>query len=295
MVGILEIDMFRNTAYGGKMTDYLLNGTILKGRYTIKKKITNSDFSNIYLGSSKEGEVIIKECFPKSLVIRGSDGEVFTVKHKKNFDMIKKSFLKEAEILGNLSHTNIVKIYDKFKLNNTVYIVMEYCKGSTLREFILESDFTEEKNIKLFLRIIKAVKYIHRHGYLHRDIKPSNIIIKGKTFKILDFGSAIEKKSKNGEYIRITAGYSPMEMHSLKSTNDESTDIYSLSAMFYFMLNKQKPMDILKRFYYDELIFREYISDSTKELITKGLSVNNKDRYQSILEIEKELEIKGKR
>lgn len=53
-------------------------------------------------------------------------------------------------------------------------------------------------------------------------------MIKGKTLKILDFGSAIDKRSKNAEYVRVTSGYSPMEMYSLKSINDESTDIYSL-------------------------------------------------------------------
>ena len=269
------------------MTDYLLKGTVLKGKYTIKSLAENSDFSNIYTGSAGNKEVIIKECFPKTLVIRGSDKEVFTIKYKENFDLIRKSFIAEARILGNLNHANIVKIYDKFKLNNTFYIIMEVCTGVTLKHFILNNTLTVKEIKNLFLKILKAVKYIHKQGYIHRDIKPSNIIVKGRTLKILDFGSAIEKKNKNAEYVRVTSGYSPMEMYSLKSVNDESTDIYSLCALLYFMLHAQKPMDALKRFYYDELIFDENIDVVLKEVIEKGLKTESRDRYQSILEIEK--------
>ena len=269
------------------MTDYLLNGTLLKGKYTVDGLLENSDFSNIYTGKAGDKEIIIKECFPKSLVIRGSDKEVFTVKYKGNFDLIKKSFVTEAQILGNLNHANIVKIYDKFRLNNTYYIILEICRGTTLKHFILNNKLTDEEIRNLFLKIIKAVKYIHKQGYIHRDIKPSNIMIKGKTLKILDFGSAIDKRSKNAEYVRVTSGYSPMEMYSLKSINDESTDIYSLCALLYFMLYKQKPMDVLKRFYYGELIFRDDTDPVLKEIVGKGLMIESKDRYQSIVEIEK--------
>ena len=53
------------------------------------------------------------------------------------------------------------------------------------------------------------------------------------------------------------------------------------------MLNKHKPMDILKRFYYNELIFEEYVSESLRQIITKGLMTEEKDRFENILEIEK--------
>lgn len=285
MVAVLEVRI--KTGFGGKMTDHLLSGTVLKGKYTIESLLENSDFSNIYTGRSGSKEIIVKECFPKSLVIRGSDREVFTIKNKENFDLIKKSFVSEAQILGNLNHANVVKIYDKFRYKNTYYIIMEMCKGSTLKKFILNNDLSEEEVKTLFLKIIKAVKYIHKQGYIHRDIKPSNIMIKGRTLKILDFGSTIDKRSRNAEYVRVTSGYSPMEMYSLKSINNESTDIYSLCALLYFMLYKQKPMDVLKRFYYSELIFGEDTAPVLKTVIEKGLMIDSKDRYQSIVEIEK--------
>ena len=63
------------------MTDHLLKGTVLKGKYTVESLMENSDFSNIYTGKAGNKDIIIKECFPKSLVIRGSDNEVFTIKH----------------------------------------------------------------------------------------------------------------------------------------------------------------------------------------------------------------------
>ena len=89
------------------MTDYLFKGTILKGKYVIEDKIENSDFSNIYLGTYKNTEVVIKECFPRSLVIRGSDHEVFTVKYKDKFEMIDSY---QKELFHKLEY-----IFDKYE------------------------------------------------------------------------------------------------------------------------------------------------------------------------------------
>ena len=57
------------------------------------------------------------------------------------------------------------------------------------------------------------------------------------------------------------------------------------------MLNKHKPMDILKRFYYNELIFEEYVSESLRQIITNGLMTEEKDRFENILEIEKIIQV----
>ena len=75
----------------------------MKGKYTVESLMENSDFSNIYTGKAGNKDIIIKECFPKSLVIRGSDNEVFTIKHKENFDLIKKVLLPKHVYLKILS------------------------------------------------------------------------------------------------------------------------------------------------------------------------------------------------
>ena len=74
-------------------------------------------------------------------------------------------------------------------------------------------------------------------------------------------------------------------MYSISTDIDERTDIYSIFALLYFMLNKQKPMDVSKRFHYPELLFEEGISDNVKKLLEKGLALEKKDRFASIDEI----------
>ncbi|MFC2542689.1 MAG: serine/threonine protein kinase, partial [Leptotrichia hofstadii] len=123
------------------------------------------------------------------------------------------------------------------------------------------------------------------------DVKPSNILINKKNkIKIIDFGSSIYFDEKNGTYIKVTDGYSPLEMYSLKAENDERTDIYSLSALLYFMITKKKPDEVLKRFYNPELIFDEDISEDIRKFIEKGMEVEIKDRFNNVVEMKSEFE-----
>ena len=97
-------------------------------------------------------------------------------------------------------------------------------------------------------------------------------------------------EEKNGTYIKVTDGYSPLEMYSLKAENDERTDIYSLSALLYFMITKKKPDEVLKRFYNTELIFDEDISEDIRKFIEKGMEVEIKDRFNNVVEMKSEFE-----
>ena len=97
-------------------------------------------------------------------------------------------------------------------------------------------------------------------------------------------------EEKNGTYIKVTDGYSPLEMYSLKAENDERTDIYSLSALLYFMITKKKPDEVLKRFYNPELIFDEDISGDIRKFIEKGMEVEIKDRFNNVVEMKSEFE-----
>ena len=261
----------------------------LKKKYSIEEFISESDFSNIYLAKYRNKKYIVKECFPSQLVIRDNEYGVFTDKYKTQFGMVQDSFRNEAEILGMFIHKGIEDIEDFFEEKGTVYLILEYCEGRALKDYILEEDLTEIEKMKIFWDIMEIVEEIHSKKVIHRDIKPSNIIIKDdKSIKMIDFGSAIHIKDKNGKYVKLTNGYSPMEMYSVKSENDERTDIYSLSALLYFMLNKQKPMDSVKRFYYPELLYEDMVSENARIFIGKGLEQEMASRYKNIEEMKEE-------
>lgn len=262
----------------------------LKNKYKIIKYVAESNFSNIYMVLYNNRKYIVKECFPVNIVIRDEDNKVFTEKYKSKFKMIKNNFMKEAEIIRKFNEESIVQFKDYFKENNTEYMLLEYCEGSSLKQYILENELAEEEILEIFVKIVKAVKKIHEKDIIHRDLKPSNIIVDiNNSIKIIDFGSSINISEKNKGYLKWTPGYSPLEMYSLKAENDQKTDIYSLCALLYFMLNKHRPMDSLKRFYYPELIYEDYVSKKIRKIIDKGMSMERKERYENIEELEKEL------
>ena len=98
---------------------------VVKGKYSIKGKIGESDFSNVYMAVYNGKKYAVKECFPAQLVIRDDKYKVFTNKYNKYFEMVKESFRREAEILEMFNSENIVGLKDISEENGTFYLIME--------------------------------------------------------------------------------------------------------------------------------------------------------------------------
>ena len=90
----------------------------------------------------------------------------------------------------NLSHQNIIHLFDVKKKGNHLYIIMEYCNQGNLSEFVKRNDLSDDEIIYYFSQIINAFKYIHSKNIIHRDIKPENIMLKDLVIKVGDFGFA---------------------------------------------------------------------------------------------------------
>ena len=111
-----------------------------------------------------------------------------------------KNIENEANILTKIDHENIVKYYNSFKLNNSYYIIMEYCNYSDLDKFIQRNKKKDKKTLidtnviySIVLDICLGIKEIHKKNIIHRDLKPLNIFInKDYKIKIGDFGIAKE-------------------------------------------------------------------------------------------------------
>ncbi len=268
---------------------------MINNKYRIEKYISESNFSNIYYVSEKNKGYIMKECFPKGFVIREKE-RVYSGKYRDKFKILLKSLEKEGEIIKNISSEETVKLKEYFQLNGTGYLIMEYCKGSILKNFVLENRLGYDEIFEIFSKLLDTIEKIHEKGVIHRDLKPSNIIIDiENNIKVIDFGSSIMKNEKNGEYIRVTPGYSPLEMYSLKTETDERSDIYSLCAILYFMINRKKPMEAVERFYFPEIFHENSINIKIKEIIKKGMAMEKNERYTDIGELKREIrELNGK-
>ena len=271
--------------------DFLPLDYKFQNNYEIEGYIDETEFSNVYLVSTFNKKYVIKECFPKSITIRDDDLKIFTNKNIEKFNLVKNSFQREKEILEKLDkNKDIVNLVNFFEENNTIYLVLEYFEGINLKKYVLENELPEKEILQIFLEIVKIVIEIHDECVIHRDIKPSNILINGKNeIKIIDFGTGLLKGNRNGDYIKVTEGYSALEMYSLKTEIDEKSDVYSLCALLYFMLEKKKLKSVLDRFYSEELTFERKINEDLKRIMEKGLAIHRKERYRSCLEIYSEI------
>ncbi|MBE6665029.1 MAG: serine/threonine protein kinase [Ruminococcaceae bacterium] len=154
-------------------------------------------------------------------------------------------FINESKAVAMMDHANIVKILDVSVKTEHKFIVMEYIKGITLRDYMTKKVRLSWQEATAFLaQILQALDHAHMRGVIHRDIKPQNIMVmEGGFIKVADFGIA---KLPNAETVTMidhavgTIYYiSPEQARGKKI--DPRSDLYSLGVMFYEMLTGELP------------------------------------------------------
>lgn len=153
-------------------------------------------------------------------------------------------FLQEYELIADLEHPNIVKIYDLGVSDDHAHIAMEYLSGGDLKQK-MKAGTSEQDAVDYLLQIASALAEVHKVGILHRDLKPGNIMLRddGKIV-LIDFGLAKRMRSNlkmtdQGEIFGTPYYMSPEQGHA--NEVDARSDIYSLGVIFYEMLTGEKP------------------------------------------------------
>ena len=203
---------------------------------------------------------------------------------------------REVEILSELSHPNIMQIYEVYNDKTNYYIVSEYCQGGELFEEISNRGaFSEADAAKIMRQILSAICYSHQNHIVHRDLKPENILLEEKddkelVLKIIDWGCALPiKKNQKLHNADGTPYYIAPEV--LEGNYDEKCDVWSSAVIMYVMLcgyppfNGETDEEILMNVKQGEFDFPpeewDSISDEAKELINKMLRYNPKERYSA--------------
>jgi serine/threonine protein kinase len=157
-----------------------------------------------------------------------------------------KRFLREAKILSQIEHPNVVKVFDSDLPDDvsTPYILMEYVDGKPLTDFIKQDSFNLEQKLYIIGQIAAALAIVHKFGVLHRDVKPSNILVTDDyVAKLSDFGIAkISDSSLTMTHeVLGSPAYMPPEIFKPNKLIDSRSDIFSLGILSYELITGEKP------------------------------------------------------
>ncbi len=159
-------------------------------------------------------------------------------------------FTREAQVLAQLSHPNIVTLFDFGEREGIYYLILEYVDGVNLRQAMAAERFTPQQALKVVPKICEALEYAHEHGVLHRDIKPANVLLnRDGNVKLADFGIAKLGADQPGAVTLTRSGgvlgtpqYMAPEQIEKPSDVDHRADIYSLGVVLYEMLTGELPI-----------------------------------------------------
>ena len=238
---------------GADLTDHctLPPGSIV-GNYTIHSVLGQGGFGVTYLAEHRQlkRKTALKECLPSDLARRDMDLSI--VPHsesvRESFEWAVKSFLREAQILANLEHPNIMVVHDVFEANGTGYMASKLIDGCSVYEWATRGGGRlSAVDLELLLHpLLNALEWVHGQGIIHRDLKPSNILITANGDPILiDFGSARLRVSGQTCLMTtvVTPGYAPLEQYDNSSKQGPFTDLYALAASFHHLLRGAAPQE----------------------------------------------------
>ena len=153
-------------------------------------------------------------------------------------------FQREATIVGQLSHPNIVAIYDIGRKEDLNYIAMDYLPGGSVHDKMING-LTGEEALRVTKEVANALDHAHEKGYIHRDIKPENILFRADNSAVLsDFGVAkgivgVSRMTHVGTVVGTPHYMSPEQTRG--QTVDARSDLYSLGVVFFEMLTGTLP------------------------------------------------------
>ena len=279
----------------------------IKGRYQIINKIGSGTMGQVYLAYDEKDKVQVAI---KMLAYENKNENVKkSAKEKEKEKKSKDFFIREATVLMQLQHPNIIAFKGGGNHDGNLFIVMEYTDGRNLLEHIQQKrQILPRHAAHLMVCVLNGLKYAHEeHNIIHRDIKPANIYINSKKeVKLIDLGlgkivdESVEL-TKTGE-IMGTCSYMPLEQIQKTKDAGRTADIYAVGATLYHALAGIAPFEEYSKNLAQ--LFTAKIQDRYKRLkevqpnlpdeiiriVEKAMAKMPADRYQTAEEMRKDLQ-----
>ena len=202
-------------------------------------------------------------------------------------------FLREASAVSKMHHPNVVEVYDVGEYEGKNFIVMEYIRGRTLKQMILQRGaLPKDEAVEIMKQLVSAISHAHENNIIHRDIKPQNVLVKDDgTVKITDFGIALAHDAiqlTQSDAVLGSAHYIAPETTKGEVASVQ-TDIYALGIVFYELLTGtvpfkgDNPIQVAMKHLREDIpsvrLLNPTIPQSIDNIIIKSTAKNRSKRY----------------
>ena len=245
------------------------------GNYTLGMELGRGAFGKVVLGKHIiTGETVAVKILDKIILSQTPE----------DYELVKK----EMSILKLVKHKYIIQLYEILQTPNHIFIIMEYCEGKDIMDYILSKNFLPESlALKYFQQLINALFYLHSQNIAHRDIKIDNILLdRNKNLKLIDFG--LSTKYSDDKLLDQPCGtivYSAPEVLDGQPYHGMLADVWSSGIVLYGMLSGYLPFSDSDDNINKKLIIQgkiempDYISPWVKDLLKHMLDINPMTRY----------------
>ena len=205
----------------------------LADRYRLERELGQGGMATVFLAEDlrHHRKVAVKVLRPELAAILGAE-----------------RFLAEIRTTANLQHPHILPLHDSGQVESTVFYVMPFVDGETLRDRLTrEKQLPVEDAVRIATQVASALDYAHRQGVIHRDIKPENILLHDGSALVADFGIALAASSTGGGRMTETGmslgtpHYMSPEQAMGEREISARSDVYALGVMTYEMLTGDPP------------------------------------------------------
>jgi serine/threonine protein kinase/Flp pilus assembly protein TadD len=264
-------------------------------RYRIEREIGRGGMASVYLADDvrHHRKVAIKRLDPELAHAVGPQ-----------------RFLREIEVAAQLSHPHIVPLYDSGDMDGSLFYVMPYIEGESLRHRIdRDKQLPVDDALTITRQVASALEYAHARNVIHRDIKPENILLYEGEAMVADFGIALavsaaaDRRITGTGLVVGTPEYMSPEQ-AFGEGADARSDLYSLACVLYEMLTGQAPyagssaQSIIARRLTDPVPsvrrVRASVPTGVEDALTKALAKAPEDRFASLAEFAAALSAPGR-
>lgn len=269
--------------------------TVLHNRYVVGRMLQFDGEGLTYIGydCSKECAVYIREYMPQNLCTRQGDAILVNVGCDAKYKALKSDFVDLYQHLGELnSLENIIRVYDLFEENNTVYSVYLKYDAVPLNQYLSEQagELSWKQASELFKPVLESLAVIHSHGVVHRGISPETLMISENGTMILTGFEICAARVANSELeSKVYDGYAAPEQYARMTPHGEWTDVYALCAVLYKVLSGTRPPEANTRNVNDNLIPLVQLNDTVpravSEAVMRGMAYDYRNRTSNVREL----------